>query len=203
MVAERHSDIAIIGAGPVALFSVFQLGLFGFKCRLFDSMDRAGGQCTALYADKPIFDIPAFPEIMSDELVDRLLKQIEPYRPDFEFNQLISGITVDEQGVQLTTAAAVTFNAKALVIASGLGALTSAGQIVRPDPLATTGAMAAVERFGNAIVVSSETFRTSQPKIYAIGDVCHYPGKLKLIVSGFHEVALMTQAIRRELQQAR
>ncbi|NKB83714.1 FAD-dependent oxidoreductase [Brucella grignonensis] len=199
MVAERHSDIAIIGAGPVALFSVFQLGLFGFKCRLFDSMSRAGGQCTALYADKPIFDIPAFPEIMGDELIDRLLKQIEPYRPDFEFNQLISGITVDEQGVRINTAAGITFNVKALVIASGLGALTSAGQIVRPDPLAT----ADIKRFGNAIVVSPETFRTSQPKIYAIGDVCHYPGKLKLIVSGFHEAALMTQAIRRELQQVR
>lgn len=199
MVAERHSDIAIIGAGPVALFSVFQLGLFGFKCRLFDSMSRAGGQCAALYADKPIFDIPAFPEIMGDELIDRLLKQIEPYSPDFEFNQLISGITVDEQGVQINTAAGITFNVKALVIASGLGALTSAGQIVRPDPLAA----ADIERFGNAIVVNPETFRTSQPKIYAIGDVCHYPGKLKLIVSGFHEAALMTQAIRRELQQVR
>lgn len=162
-------------------------------------MSRAGGQCAALYADKPIFDIPAFPEIMGDELIDRLLKQIEPYRPDFEFNQLISGITVDEQGVQINTAAGITFNVKALVIASGLGALTSAGQIVRPDPLAT----ADIKRFGNAIVVSPETFRTSQPKIYAIGDVCHYPGKLKLIVSGFHEAALMTQAIRRELLKAK
>ena len=133
----------------------------------------------------------------------RLLEQIEPYHPDFEFNQMISGITADEQGVQLTTAGDVNFNAKALVIASGLGALTSAGQIVRPDPLATIGATADIVRFGNAIVVSPETFRTSQPKIYAIGDVCHYPGKLKLILSGFHEAALMTQAIRRELQQAR
>ncbi|MFC7064884.1 NAD(P)/FAD-dependent oxidoreductase [Brucella rhizosphaerae] len=199
MEAEGHSDIAIIGAGPVALFSVFQLGLFGFKCRLFDSMSRAGGQCTALYADKPIFDIPAFPEIMGDELVDRLLKQIEPYHPDFEFNLLISGVSFGEKGVELTTSSGKTFTAKILLIASGLGALTSDGQIVRPDPLASIY----LERFGNALVVSPETFRTSQSKIYAIGDVCHYPGKLKLILSGFHEAALMTQAIRRELQQAR
>lgn len=199
MEAEGHSDIAIIGAGPVALFSVFQLGLFGFKCRLFDSMSRAGGQCTALYADKPIFDIPAFPEIMGDELVDRLLKQIEPYHPDFEFNLLISGVSFGEKGVELTTSSGKTFTAKILLIASGLGALTSDGQIVRPDPLASIY----LERFGNALVVSPETFRTSQSKIYAIGDVCHYPGKLKLILSGFHEAALMTQAIRRELQRAR
>ena len=199
MEAEGHSDIAIIGAGPVALFSVFQLGLFGFKCRLFDSMSRAGGQCTALYADKPIFDIPAFPEIMGDELVDRLLKQIEPYHPDFEFNLLISGVSFGDKGVELTTSSGKTFTAKILLIASGLGALTSDGQIVRPDPLASID----LERFGNALVVSPETFRTSQSKIYAIGDVCHYPGKLKLILSGFHEAALMTQAIRRELQQAR
>ena len=199
MEAEGHSDIAIIGAGPVALFSVFQLGLFGFKCRLFDSMSRAGGQCTALYADKPIFDIPAFPEIMGDELVDRLLKQIEPYHPDFEFNLLISGVSFGDKGVELTTSSGKTFTAKILLIASGLGALTSDGQIVRPDPLASID----LERFGNALVVSPETFSTSQSKIYAIGDVCHYPGKLKLILSGFHEAALMTQAIRRELQQAR
>lgn len=196
MEAEGHSDIAIIGAGPVALFSVFQLGLFGFKCRLFDSMSRAGGQCRALYADKPIFDIPAFPEIMGDELVDRLLKQIEPYHPDFEFNLLISGVSFGEKGVELTTSSGKTFTAKILLIASGLGALTSDGQIVRPDPLASID----LERFGNGLVVSPETFRTSQSKIYAIGDVCHYPGKLKLILSGFHEAALMTQAIRRELQ---
>lgn len=165
MEAEGHSDIAIIGAGPVALFSVFQLGLFGFKCRLFDSMSRAGGQCTALYADKPIFDIPAFPEIMGDELVDRLLKQIEPYHPDFEFNLLISGVSFGDKGVELTTSSGKTFTAKILLIASGLGALTSDGQIVRPDPLASID----LERFGNALVVSPETFRTSQSKIYAMG----------------------------------
>lgn len=199
MEVERHSDIAIIGAGPVALFSVFQLGLFGFKCRLFDALSQAGGQCTALYADKPIFDVPAFPEIMGEELVDRLLTQIAPYHPAFEFNQLIAEISAHEQGVQLSTAGGTTFNAKVLVIASGLGALTSTGQIVRPDPLVSTD----LERFGNAIIVNPETFRTSNRKIYAIGDVCHYPGKLKLILSGFHEAALMTQAIRRELNQAK
>ncbi len=85
------------------------------------------------------------------------------------------------------------------MIASGLGASTSEGQIVRPDPLAALD----LQRFGNSIVVNTETFRTSQPKTYAIGDVCHYPGKLKLILSGFHEAALMTQAIRKNLQQAK
>lgn len=199
MEVERHSDIAIIGTGPVALFSVFQLGLFGLTCRLFDSASRAGGQSTALYADKPIFDVPAFAKIMVEELIERLLTQIEPYKPAFEFDQLVTGVSASENGIQLKTATGTIFSSKCLVIASGLGAFTSEGQIVRPDPLATLD----LQRFGNSIVVNTETFRTSQPKIYAIGDVCHYPGKLKLILSGFHEAALMTQAIRKNLQQAK
>ena len=199
MEVERHSDIAIIGTGPVALFSVFQLGLFGLTCRLFDSASRAGGQCTALYADKPIFDVPAFAKIMGEELIERLLTQIEPYKPAFEFDQLLIDVSASENGIQLKTVSGTSFSSKCLVIASGLGAFTSEGQIVRPDPLATLD----LQRFGNSIVVNTETFCTSQPKIYAIGDVCHYPGKLKLILSVFHEATLMTQAIRKNLQQAK
>lgn len=97
MEVERHSDIAIIGTGPVALFSVFQLGLFGLTCRLFDSASRAGGQCTALYADKPIFDVPAFAKIMGEELIERLLTQIAPYKPAFEFDQLVTGVSASEK----------------------------------------------------------------------------------------------------------
>ncbi|ENP35647.1 hypothetical protein [Brucella abortus] len=67
METGRQTGIAIIGAGPVALFSVFQLGLFGFKCYLIDALDRPGGQCAVLYPDKPIYDIPAFPRIMAVE----------------------------------------------------------------------------------------------------------------------------------------
>jgi len=192
---EPQNDIVIIGCGPVALFSVFQLGLFGFKCHLIEACDRPGGQCTALYADKPIYDVPGFPEIMGEELVERLLRQIEPYNPVFHFKKIADSISVDEYGVTISTCDGEKFHARAAVIASGLGAFTSNEQVIRPDPLAKLSLL----KTGNMLAVSSETFRTSSPKVYAIGDACHYPGKLKLILSGFHEAALMTQAIRREL----
>ena len=192
---KQLNDIVIVGCGPVALFSVFQLGLFGFRCHLIESRDRPGGQCTALYADKPIYDVPGFPEIMGEELVHRLLRQIEPYSPVFHFRKIADNISVYDKGVGVSTSDGDTFSACATVIASGLGAFTDNGQVVRPDPLAKLSLL----KTGNMLAVSPETFRTSSPKVYAIGDACHYPGKLKLILSGFHEAALITQAIRREL----
>lgn len=191
---EGRTEIAIVGAGPVALFAVFQLGLFGFKCHVFDAMERAGGQCVALYADKPIFDIPAFPRIMGEELIERLREQIAPYEPIFNFGHVVQGMSMPGNAVTLSTDKGC-FDADAVVIASGLGAFSGEGQILRPDPLSRCE----LARNGNAIAVDPETFRTSQPGIYAIGDACHYPGKLKLILSGFHEAALMTQALRQEL----
>lgn len=192
------NDIAIIGAGPVALFAVFQLGLFGFRCQLTDALDGPGGQCSVFYPDKPIFDIPGFPTIMGDELVSRLLEQIEPYEPKFHYGQTVTALVRAGDRLVLTTDNDASFAADAVVIASGLGAFGPDGQIVRPDPLAELG----LERAGNAIAVSPESFATSQADIYAIGDACHYPGKLKLILSGFHEAALMTQAVRKRLQKA-
>ncbi|WP_273792971.1 NAD(P)/FAD-dependent oxidoreductase [Brucella anthropi] len=196
MGTELQNDIAVIGCGPVALFSVFQLGLFGFRCHLIDACDRPGGQCAMLYADKPIYDVPGFPEIMGKELVERLLKQIERYKPVFYFNKIAVSITNDGKGVAVNSRDGDKFKARAVVIASGLGAFSGNGQVIRPDPLAELSLI----KTGNMLAVSPETFRTSGPKIYAIGDACHYPGKLKLILSGFHEAALMTQAMRRELR---
>jgi len=196
MGVEPQNDIVIIGCGPVALFSVFQLGLFGFRCDIIDASDRPGGQCTALYADKPIYDVPGFPEIMGEELVERLLRQIEPYNPVFHFNKIAASIAADDDGVAVGIRNGDKLKARAVVIASGLGAFNGDGQVIRPDPLAELSFI----KTGNMLAVSPETFRTSSPKVYAIGDACHYPGKLKLILSGFHEAALMTQAIRRELR---
>ena len=196
MGVEPQNDIVIIGCGPIALFSVFQLGLFGFRCDIIDASDRPGGQCTALYADKPIYDVPGFPEIMGEELVERLLRQIEPYNPVFHFNKIAASIAVDDDGVAVGIRNGDKLKARAVVIASGLGAFNGDGQVIRPDPLAELSFI----KTGNMLAVSPETFRTSSPKVYAIGDACHYPGKLKLILSGFHEAALMTQAIRRELR---
>lgn len=198
MEAGRQTGIAIIGAGPVALFSVFQLGLFGFKCYLIDALDRPGGQCAVLYPDKPIYDIPAFPWIMAGELIDRLLEQIAPYQPEFHFGELAENLDMAGQRLRIGTNRGTTFEADAIVIASGLGCFNGEGQIVRPDPLTRWG----LERCGNAIAVDPETFATSCPGVFAIGDACHYPGKLKLILSGFHEAALMTQAIRQYIAKA-
>ena len=74
-----ETDILIIGAGPVGLFAVFELGLLDLKCHLVDILDRPGGQCTELYPEKPIYDIPAYPVIGAQELVDRLMDQIKPF----------------------------------------------------------------------------------------------------------------------------
>lgn len=195
MAAARQTDIVIVGAGPVALFSVFQLGLYGLSCHLVEALDRPGGQCAAFYPDKPIFDVPGFPQVMGEELVSRLEAQIAPRAPSFHFGQVVTDIRPAERRIFVTTDKGAMFEASAVVIASGLGAFGKGAQIVRPDPLAGLD----VEREGNAIAVAPETFATSMPGIYAVGDACHYPGKLKLILSGFHEAALMTQAVRRRL----
>ncbi|MBK3746099.1 NAD(P)/FAD-dependent oxidoreductase, partial [Paraburkholderia aspalathi] len=213
-----RTDVVIIGAGPVALFAVFQLGLYGFKCHLIDSMDRAGGQCAELYADKPIYDIPAYPQILGQELVERLLEQIAPLSPQFHFNQMVTRFERQADGLfQVTTDVGGLFEARIVVIAAGLGAFqrrTTAevvatqsspaspvsGYTIKAGLLADAGADCGFDLHDNMIVVSSETFLTAQPGVFAIGDICFYPGKLKLILSGFHEAALMTQAARRLLK---
>ncbi len=126
------------------------------------------------------------------------MQQIKPYAPLFHLNQIVEGITVSDGSVAVAIGNGTRLEARAVVIASGLGAFGADGRIVRPDPLAGLP----LERSVNGLAVSAETFRTSCPRIYAIGDACQYPGKLRLILSGFHEAALMTQAIRAELRQA-
>ena len=80
---STKTDVLIIGAGPVGLFAVFELGLFDMKCHLIDILDRPGGQCAELYPEKPIYDIPALPSVSAQELVDRLMQQIAPFNPQF------------------------------------------------------------------------------------------------------------------------
>jgi thioredoxin reductase (NADPH) len=83
MNAAPETDAIIIGAGPAGLFAAFQLGLFGFQSALIDTLAGAGGQCRALYADKPVFDLPGFPRIDAGEFVEQLLVQIQPFSPAF------------------------------------------------------------------------------------------------------------------------
>src|SRR5215467_5952691 len=91
-----ETDVAIIGAGPVGLFAVFELGLLDLKCHLVDILDRPGGQCTELYPEKPIYDIPALPIVTGQELTNRLLEQIQPFHPTFHFSQRVDKLTRNE-----------------------------------------------------------------------------------------------------------
>ena len=88
----QNTDIVIIGAGPVGLFAVFELGLLNLKCHLIDNLDKIGGQCAELYPEKPIYDIPAYPRITGQELTDKLMDQIKPFDPIFHLNQQAESI---------------------------------------------------------------------------------------------------------------
>src|SRR5215467_9084492 len=98
-----ETDVAIIGAGPVGLFAVFELGLLDLKCHLVDILDKPGGQCAELYPEKPIYDIPALPIVTGQELTDRLMEQIKPFGPNFHLNQMAASLTRDGEMWKLVT----------------------------------------------------------------------------------------------------
>lgn len=315
MSTEIETDIVIIGAGPCGLFAVFELGLYDLKCHLIDILDRAGGQCAELYPEKPIYDIPAWPEISGQGLTDKLLEQIKPFHPEFHFNRMVTETSRLADGrFRVVTDENEVFICKVVVIAAGGGsfqpkrppvpgieayegksvfysvrrmdefkgqdvlivgggdsaldwtlnlqpvaksvtlmhrrpefkaapdsvkkmfALVDAGKMkfetgqvtglqgadgqltgvtikggegektiastrmlpffgltMKLGPIADWG----LNLDANLIPVDTEKFETSEPGIFAIGDINTYPGKLKLILSGFHEAALMTQAAKR------
>ena len=104
MAANGSTDVIIIGAGPVGLFAVFQLGLAKLKAHVVDILDRPGGQCAELYPEKPIYDIPGLPVCTGQELTDRLLEQIRPFEPVFHFGEMAAALSKTEHGQwQLTT----------------------------------------------------------------------------------------------------
>ena len=95
-----ESDILIIGAGPVGLFTVFEAGLLGLNCQIIDNLDRVGGQCAELYPDKPIFDIPGVPYQTAEEHIDALLEQIKPFKYGLHLNQRVQEINqIDSKGL--------------------------------------------------------------------------------------------------------
>jgi thioredoxin reductase (NADPH) len=308
-----QTDVLIIGAGPVGLFAVFELGLLDMKCHLIDILDRPGGQCAELYPEKPIYDIPAYPVISGQELTDKLMEQIKPFAPTFHFSQMAVALdqlpnahwrVTTDTGTQITAPVLViaagggsfmpkkpalanldayeghsvfyavrkieAFRNQDIVIAGGgdsaldwclnlqpvaksltlvhrrddfraapdsvhkmrelvaqgkmdlvIGDLSELqgtapqlesvviktkdqGDIHRPASrllafYGLTMKLGPIANFGlhlheNLIPVDTEKFETSTKGIFSIGDINHYPGKLKLILSGFHEAALMSQA---------
>jgi len=118
-----ETDAVIVGAGPVGLFQVFELGLLEIKAHVIDSLAYPGGQCVELYPDKPIYDIPAVPVCTGQELTDNLLKQIEPFGATFHFGQEVTVVRREEDGrFFVETSKGTTFLAKTIFIAAGVGA---------------------------------------------------------------------------------
>lgn len=307
------TDVVVIGAGPVGLFAVFELGLLDMKAHLIDILDRPGGQCAELYPEKPIYDIPGLPIVTGQELTDRLMEQAQPFGPEFHFNEMVEQVEKLPDGKwRVKTDGGLTFEAPVILIAAGGGSfqpkkppipgieayegtsvfysvkrmedfrdrnilisgggdsaldwtinlqpLAASMQLIHrregfraaPDSVNKMHALVEQEKmkfhlgqitqlhgdngqltgatvkapdksefevecdtllpfFGltmklgpiadwginlheNLIPVDTEKFETDQPGIFAVGDINTYPGKLKLILSGFHEVALMAQA---------
>ena len=123
MLSPIHTDAVIIGAGPVGLFQVFELGLLDIKAHVIDSLPEAGGQCVELYPDKPIYDIPAIPVCTGRELTNNLLKQIEPFGAQFHFGQEVSQLEKQADGrFLISTSKDQHFLSKTVFIAAGVGA---------------------------------------------------------------------------------
>lgn len=123
---SHETDVVIIGAGPSAIFAVFELGLLGLKAHLIDILDKPGGQCAELYPEKPIYDIPGFPQVTGYELTDNLLKQAEPFEPVYHFNQLATSFDRLADGrFKITTDAETEVTAKVVLIAAGGGSFTA------------------------------------------------------------------------------
>lgn len=116
------TDLAIIGAGPVGLFAIFEAGLLKMRCHLIDYLPQAGGQLSEIYPKKPIYDIPGYPTVLAQELVDNLLKQAEPFNPSYTFGERIETLEKrDDRDFLLTTNLGTQIQAKVVVIAGGLG----------------------------------------------------------------------------------
>ena len=119
----HNTDLVIIGAGPTGLFAVFEAGMLKIKTHIIDTLETIGGQCLALYPEKPIYDIPAHPSILASELIAKLEEQILPFNPTFHLNQLVEKIEKKADGSFLVTTSKNTqINCKAIIIAAGCGA---------------------------------------------------------------------------------
>jgi thioredoxin reductase (NADPH) len=133
------TDVVIVGAGPCGLFQIFELGLLGLKAHIVDALPKPGGQCTELYPDKPIYDIPAIPMCDAQELVDRLMKQIVPFAATFHLDQQVTEVQRHEdKSFTVRTSADVAIRCKAIVVAGGVGSF-------QPMPLRVDGVESLIE----------------------------------------------------------
>ena len=161
------TDVVIVGAGPVGLFQVFELGLLDLRAHIIDSMPQVGGQCIELYPDKPIYDIPAIPACDARELVERLMRQIKPFSPEFHLNQEVTEVARQPSGrFVVRTSAGNEFVAATVIIAGGVGSF-------RPRMLNIPGA--------DAVEGRQIHYKVSDPALFAGKD---------LIIAGAGDSAL-------------
>ena len=159
------TDIAIIGAGPVGLFAIFEAGLLKMRCHLIDYLPQAGGQLSEIYPKKPIYDIPGFPSVLAQELVDNLMAQAKPFNPSFTFGERIESLEKKEEcSFLLTTNMGTQVQAKVVVIAGGLGCFEPR----KPE-------VAGLEKYENGkgvsyMVLDPEKYRNKRVMIAGGGD---------------------------------
>ena len=115
------TDVLVIGAGPVGLFAVHQLGIIGLKAEVVDNLDKVGGQCIELYPDKPIYDIPAIPKCTGESLTKNLLEQIKPFKTNFHLNERVEEISKEEKNWKIKTNKNKVFISPNIIIAGGVG----------------------------------------------------------------------------------
>ncbi len=119
---EHNTDVVIIGAGPIGLFAIFECGMMKMRCHVVDPLEFVGGQCTALYPEKPIYDIAAHPSITAENLIAQLEEQAKPFDPVFHLGQMVTEVNKTDNGWQVTTSKGTKISAKAIIIAAGCGA---------------------------------------------------------------------------------
>jgi len=158
-----QTDALIIGAGPCGLFQVFELGLLGIKADIVDTLDTPGGQCTWLYPDKPIYDIPAVPVCTGAELVASLMKQIEPFGAKFHLGEEVVALQAVEGGFHVRTSLGKEFQAKTVFVAGGVGSF-------QPRKLHVDGAEALEDRFIHYRVQDPARFKGKRLAILGGGD---------------------------------
>jgi len=158
------TDICIIGAGPVGLFAVFEAGLLKMRCHLIDALPQIGGQLSEIYPHKPIYDIPGFPSINAQALIDNLMEQIAPFHPTFTVGERVEGIDKKEDGsFEVTGNEGTKIHAKAIVIAGGLGSF-------EPRKPAVTGLSEFEGKGVHYMVKNPESFRDKRIVLAGGGD---------------------------------
>ena len=159
-----ETDIIIIGAGPVGLFTVFEAGLLKLRCHLIDVLPQPGGQLTEIYPKKPIYDIPGFPEVLAGDLIDNLMKQIEPFKPGFTLGEKAERIVQTDDGIYIvTTESGLQHKAPNIAIAGGLGVFEP-----RKPPIAN---IAEFEKKGiDYMIKNPEKYRNKRIVIAGGGD---------------------------------